>query len=169
MDDIGVVVAFWALSVITIGSALLVVLARNLIHAVVFLVLSFVGVAGLYVTLSADFVAVTQILIYAGAVSVLILFAVMLTPRAGRDNSETFLQMPAAALAGVVLAVLAFVAVDTNWSIADRPGFEETASTIGETLLSRYVLPFEVAGALLIAAIIGAVVLARPEGPEAEE
>jgi len=65
---------------------------RNLLHAVLFLILSFVGIAGLYITLSADFVAVTQVLIYAGAIAVLMIFAVMLTPRASRDNAEGLLQ-----------------------------------------------------------------------------
>src|SRR3990170_8990267 len=94
MEDAGSIAAFWVLAVLTVGSALMVAAARNLIHAVVALIVSFLGVAGLYVTLSADFVAVTQVLIYAGAVSVLIIFAIMLTPRAGRDNAETFLRLP---------------------------------------------------------------------------
>src|SRR4030067_1292250 len=100
MDDTGTVVAFWILTVVTLGAALMVVIVRNLLHGVLSLILSFVGVAGLYITLSADFVAVTQVLIYAGAISVLILFAMMLTPRAARDNAETFLQGPALLLAG---------------------------------------------------------------------
>src|SRR5688500_8372823 len=163
MDDTGTVVAFWVLAVITVGSALMVVAVRNLIHAVVFLILSFVGVAGLYITLSADFVAVTQILIYAGAVSVLILFAIGLTPREKRDNPETFLRLPALLLALLVAFTLGYVAIDTEWAIADREGFEETASIIGEALLDKYVLPFEVASVLLLAAMLGAIVLVRPE------
>ena len=94
MDDAGTVIAFWVLAAITVGSALMVVAARNLIHAVVFLIVSFMGVAGLYITLSADFVAVTQILIYVGAISILMLFAIMLTPTADRTNAETFLRLP---------------------------------------------------------------------------
>src|SRR5947209_8130864 len=104
MDDTGTVVAFWIMAAITVGWALMVVVVRNLIHAVVFLIVSFVGVAGLYITLSADFVAVTQILIYAGAISVLLLFAIVLTPTGSRDNAESFLRLPA-----VVLAVLVAV------------------------------------------------------------
>jgi NADH-quinone oxidoreductase subunit J len=169
VDDPGVVVAFWILSAITVGSALLVAASRNLIHAVIFLVTSFLGVAGLYVTLAADFVAVSQVLIYAGAVSVLILFAIMLTPRARRDNSETFLRLPALMLAALVGVIVAFVAVDTDWSIEDRPAFEETASVIGSRLLNEYVLAFEIAAVLLVAAILGAVVLVRPEPPTEDE
>jgi len=164
MDDAGTVTAFWILTVITVGSALMVVAVRNLIHAVVFLILSFLGIAGLYVTLSADFVAVTQVLIYAGAVSVLILFAIMLTPRAGRDNTETFLRLPALLLAILVGFTIGFVALDADWAIADRGSFEETASAIGEALLSKYVLPFEIASVLLLVAMLGAILLVRPEG-----
>src|SRR5437899_13061743 len=86
MDDTGTVVAFYMLSALTIVSALGVVVVRNLIHAVVFLILSFVGVAGLYITLSADFVAVTQVLIAAGAVSVLMLVPTVLTATGARGN-----------------------------------------------------------------------------------
>lgn len=170
MDDTGTVVAFWLLAAITVGSALGVVVVRNLIHAVVFLIVSFVSVAGLYITLSADFVAVTQILIYAGAVSVLILFAIVLTPRGDRGNQETFLRLPALLLALLVAFTLGYVAIDTEWVISDREGFEETASVIGEALLDKYVLPFEIASVLLLTAMLGAILLVRPEaGAEESE
>ena len=168
MDDTGTVVAFWMLSGITVGAALGVVVVRNLIHAVVFLVVSFMGVAGLYITLSADFVAVTQILIYAGAVSVLLLFAIVLTPRGDRGNTESFLRLPALLLAVLVAFTLGYVAIDTEWVISDREGFEETASVIGEALLDKYVLPFEIASVLLLVAMMGAIVLVRPETPAEE-
>jgi NADH:ubiquinone oxidoreductase subunit 6 (subunit J) len=163
MDDTGTVVAFYVLSALTVGSALGVVVVRNLIHAVVFLVLSFMGLSGLYITLSADFVAVTQILIYAGAISVLILFAIVLTPTAERDNRESFLRLPALMLALLVAFTLGYVAIDTEWVISDRGGFGETASVIGEALLDKYVLPFEIASVLLLVAMLGAIVLVRPD------
>ncbi len=87
MEDTGSIIAFWLLAALTLGSALAVVAVRDLIRAVVLLITSFLGVAGLYITLSADFVAVVQVLIYVGAISVLMLFAIMLTPRASRDNA----------------------------------------------------------------------------------
>ena len=170
MDDTGTVVAFWVLALITVGSALTVGAVRNLIHAVVFLIISFVGVAGLYITLSADFVAITQVLIYVGAVSVLFLFAIVLTPGGSRGNAETFLRLPALLLTGLVAATLIYVAVDTDWAISDRAGFQETASVIGEALLDKYVLPFEIASVLLLVSMLGAIILVRPETPsEAEE
>lgn len=165
MDDAGIVIAFWVLAVITVGSALLVTVARNLIHALCFLVVSFMGVAGLYVTLSADFLAVAQILIYAGAISILLVFAIVLTPGDERNNADGFLRVPAALLGVVVAAMLIFAAIDTDWNISSRDGFATTASDIGDALLNQYVLPFEIASILLLVAIIGAIVIVRPEGP----
>lgn len=167
MDSTGVVIGFWALSGITVLSSLLVLLARNLMHALVFLVGAFLGMAGLFITLSADFVAVAQILIYAGSISVLMVFAVMLTPLASRDNGNSLYFIPAA-LGGLgIAALVGFVAVDTEWP--ERAGaaalaetdFAETASTIGRLLLDRYVLAFEVASVLLLIALLGAIVLVQ--------
>jgi NADH:ubiquinone oxidoreductase subunit 6 (subunit J) len=169
VDDAGTVIAFWVLAAVTVGSSLGVVVVRNLIHAVVFLVISFVGLAGLYITLSADFIAIAQILIYVGAISILFLFAIVLTPRESRNNQEGFMRLPALALALLVAAVLIYVAVDTSWAISDRPGFEETAGDIGEALLDKYILPFEIASVLLLVAIIGSIVLVRPEPAEETE
>jgi NADH-quinone oxidoreductase subunit J len=134
---------------------------------VLFLALTFVGVAGIYVVLSADFVAVVQVLIYAGAVAVLMTFAVMLTPSADRRNSDTSFQLPAAILAGMVLAVVVFVAYDTDWHLADRAAFTTTAASLGQAFLRPYVVPFEVASVLLMTAMIGAIVLTREEGENA--
>src|SRR4030042_5289261 len=134
MDDTGAVLAFWILTVMTLGAALMVVIARNLLHAVLSLILSFIGVAGLYITLSADFVAVPQVLISAGAISVLILFAMMLTPRAARDNAETFLQGPALVLAGLAAATIAGGAAATDWSEATRGPFATGGAASGAAL-----------------------------------
>ncbi len=170
MEDSGSIVAFWLLAALTVGAALGVAAVRDLIRAVILLITSFLGVAGLYITLSADFVAVVQVMIYAGAISVLILFAIMLTPRASRDNAETFLRAPGLLLAGLVTFTIAFVSVEADWPVVEREGFEETASVIGEALLSKYVLPFEIASVLLLVAMLGSIVLVRPEGtPEEEE
>ncbi len=168
MEDTGSIVAFWLLAALTVGSALAVVAVRDLIRAVVLLITSFLGVAGLYITLSADFVAVVQVLIYVGAISVLMLFAIMLTARASRGNAETFFQIPAILLAGLVAFTISLISLDTDWTVVERGGFEETASAIGEALLDKYVLPFEMAAVLLLVAMLGAIVLVHPEGPEDE-
>jgi NADH-quinone oxidoreductase subunit J len=163
MDEPGVVAAFWVLTVTAVGSALMVAAVRNLLHAVLFLVLSFVGVAGLYITLSADFVAVAQVLIYAGAIAVLMLFAIMLTPRAARDNADGIFWAPALVLAGLVATTISLIATRTEWAVSDRGPFAQTASAIGEALLDPFVLPFEVASVVLVAAMIGAIVIVREE------
>ncbi len=168
MEDTGTIVAFWILAAITVGAALGVAAVRNLIHSVVLLIVSFAGVAGLYITLSADFIAVVQILIYIGAIAILIIFAIVLTPRAGRLNQEGFMLLPALALAALVAGTMIFVAFDTNWAISEREGFEDTATAIGDLLLDKYALPFEIASVLLLSAILGAILLVRPEGAEEE-
>ncbi len=163
MEDTAVVVAFYVLAVLTLGSALMVATVRDLVHAVLFLVLSFVGVAGLYITLSADFVAVAQVLIYVGAISVLMLFAILLTPRTGRDNASVPFAAPIGALAGLVGAVIIFVAIQTDWTKAKGGNsFETTAAEIGRALLDPFVIPFEVASVLLVVAMLGAILLVRP-------
>lgn len=163
IDDTGIVVAFWILAVSTVLCAIAVATVRNLIHAVMFLALTFVGVAGIYIVLSADFVAVVQVLIYAGAVGVLMTFAIMLTPAADRENSETAFQLPALLLSGIVLAIVVFVVYDTSWHVSDREAFAATARSLGEAFVKPYVVPFEIASVLLVTAMIGAIVLTRED------
>ena len=164
MESTGVVVAFYVLSGLTILSALSVFLMRNMVHALVFLVSVFLGMAGLFVTLSADFIAVAQILIYAGAISVLLVFAVMLTPLASRDNANSLYVGPGVLLGGAIAAIVVFTAIDVEWDqltgvALEERGFVSTIETIGEQLLGRYVLAFEVASVLLLFALLGAIVL----------
>ena len=132
-------------------------------HAVLLLILSFVGMAGLFITLSADFVGVVQVLIYAGAIAVLMIFAVMLTPRAGRNNAGNALQLPALALSGLLTAGVIFVVLQTEWRETSRGSFDTTAAAIGDALLKPFVLPFEIASVLLVVAMIGAILLVREE------
>ncbi|MBM3138699.1 MAG: NADH-quinone oxidoreductase subunit J [Chloroflexi bacterium] len=171
MESIGIIVAFWALAVTTVGAALGVLVSRNLLHAIFFLITSFLGMAGLFITLSADFIAAAQVLIYAGAISVLLVFAMMLTPLASRDNANSLYLAPGA-LAGLGLAaIVGFVAVDTPWAelagstLAER-SFPDTVRTIGAQLIGRYVLAFELASVLLLFALIGAVVLVHDRAAE---
>ena len=159
----GELAAFIILAIVTLLPAVVVVTSRNLVRAAMSLIPSFLGVTGLFVLLGAEFVAGIQILIYAGAIAVLMIFAVMLTPRASRDNAEGLLQIPALVLAGLVVAAIAFVVLETDWREATRGSFDTTAAAIGEALLSPFVLPFEIASVLLVAAMIGAIVLVREE------
>jgi NADH-quinone oxidoreductase subunit J len=170
VESTGVVVAFWVLSAITVGGALLVLLSRNLLHALVFLVLAFLGTAGLFLTLSADFLAVAQVLIYVGAISVLIVFAIMLTPLASRDNASSLYAAPGVLLGAAMAALVAMAALDVGWPELKGAALDQRAAdlgsavaAIGEELLGRYVLAFEVASVLLLFALIGAIVLVRDD------
>ena len=168
MEGGGVTIAFWALSLITLGAAGGVMASRNLLHAVLFLILTFIGVAGFFVLLSADFIAMAQIVIYVGAIAVLMLFAIVLTPRSGRDNSETAMVAPALMLGVSLAAVLLFVIYDTNWTVVTSdPGL--TAADLGEALLTTWVLPFEIASVLLTAALVASIMLVRTAAEEAED
>ena len=167
MNDFGFHLAFWSLAAMTIGGASMIIVSRNLIHAVIWLVISMLGIAGLYLTLSADFIAVVQVLIYVGAISVLMLFAIMLTPRAERDNSETLVKAPAALVVILVMIATMWVAVDTDWGAVRESALTDQARLIGETLIRQYVLPFEIAAVLLTAALVGAIALARQDDEDA--
>jgi NADH-quinone oxidoreductase subunit J len=160
--------AGWALAGVTLVAAGGVLVSRNLFHAVLFLILSFVGIAGFFVLLSADFIAMAQIVIYVGAISVLLLFAILLTPRAGRDNDETAMLLPAVLLAVAVFAVMAFAIYDTDWAtVTESPGL--TVRELGDALLSTWILPFQIASVLLTAAMIGAIMLVRSPEEESED
>lgn len=117
-------VVFWLLTVVAVGSALGVVLIRDLFRAALLLVAVFVAVGGYFVLLNAEFLAVAQVLIYAGAISVLIIFAVMLTRDVQSGNPPNRLQIPAGALAALLLAALVTVAVDTQWNFLPDEGRE---------------------------------------------
>ena len=185
-------VVFWLLSVAAIAAALGVVLVRDLFRAALLLVGVFVAVAGFFVLLNAEFLAVVQVLIYAGAISVLIIFAVMLTRDVQRGNLPNRLQIPAALFAALLLASLVTVAVDTKWEFLpeERQSTveivqtgavvnldEETLTAAGvspedteqvenaglaDLLIGKFVLPFEAVSVLLLAALIGALALVRP-------
>ena len=110
-------IVFWVLSVLAIGASLGVVLVKDLFRAALLLVVVFIAVAGFFVLLSAEFLAVVQVLIYAGAIAILIIFAIMLTRDVQHGNLPNRFQIPAATLAAVLLAVMVAVAVDTKWDL----------------------------------------------------
>jgi len=165
-------VVFWALAVVAIGSALGVVLIRDLFRAALFLVAAFLAMAGFFIILSAEFLAVVQVLVYAGAISILIIFAIMMTRDVAQGNLPNRLSPLALVTAALLLAALVFVAYQGGWRlISDSPGVEaaqqqvlsQTPSHLGRLLVQEFVLPFEVVGALLLAALIGAIALVREQ------
>ena len=159
---------FYVLAALTVGSAILVATLPNIIYSAVALLFSFTGVAGLYVLASADFLAATQVLIYVGGILVLIMFAVFLSNRISsvRISNPVRFRAPAAAICLGLFGVLAYTAVTTAYAVKDRGVYEPTTAEIGELLMTRYLLPFEVASVLLLAALIGAALLSRPEALE---
>lgn len=157
----GVDIAFWILAAMTVGSALGVVLLRNLFRAALLLILSFLGIAGLYITLNADFLAAVQVLIYVGAISILMIFAIMLTRDTASGNPFGRLRWPALLVAALVVATISFVVVNTQWPLATEPPLPSTTLAIADAMFNKFVLPFEAASVLLLAALIGAFVMAR--------
>jgi len=157
--------AFIILSIITLASAVVVVNSNNVVRAALALVPTFLGVTGLYIMLQAEFVAGIQVLIYAGAITVLILFVIMLTEggtglRIRQRNEQAPLGLlTAAALAAILISVL----TRTEWpkSTATLPQY--TASAIGNTFLTNSVLAFEVSSLVLLISLMGAIIIARRE------
>jgi len=157
---------FYLLSFIIIISSIYVVTLRNIFHSALFLILTLFAVAGIYILLNAEFLAAVQVLIYVGAISILIIFAIMLTSQlASKKISQSNEQVMIGVFvcAGFLLASLGSLA-NTVWRIVDKPLPENNTLTIGKLLMNEYVLPFAVVSVVLLAALIGAVVLARKEG-----
>lgn len=162
MDTFDII--FYVFAAITIISAFVVVFTKNIMYAAFSLLFTFIGVAALYVLLHADFLAVTQILIYVGGILVLLLFGVMLTNNVVSVDIKTgtLNTIPALVAAAVMAGSLAAVFYMT-WSTVVEPATAPTATTraIGELLMTGYALPFEVASVVLLAALIGAALMAR--------
>jgi NADH-quinone oxidoreductase subunit J len=159
---------FYLFAAVAVVSALCVVGLKNVVHCAMFLASTFLAVAAVYLLLNAEFIAVVQVLIYVGAVTVLILFAIMLSQKytgveLKQHNSQSF---PAAVMIGVFLFTLIGV-LFREWSSVKAPAeiAHGSAQVIGDLLMRPYVLPFEVASLLLLAAMIGAIVIARKEEP----
>jgi NAD(P)H-quinone oxidoreductase subunit 6 len=156
------VLVFLGLAALTLGSAGIVAFSKNIIHSALALLGTFLGIAGLYITLSADFLAATQVLVYVGGTLTLILFAVMLTSRIEdmKVSNPSVGIGPAFGLVTVVLLVLGKVATQTPWPGESKQAMPSTAK-LGHAFLGEYLLPFELGSIVLLAAMIGAVVLAR--------
>ena len=187
-------IVFWLLSVMAIGGALGVVMVPDLFRAALLLIVVFIAVAGFFVLLSAEFLAVVQVLIYVGAIAILLIFAIMLTRDVQRGNLPNRLQIPAVVFSALLFSALVAVAVDTQWEFlpdSDQgrvelvqtnsvttltgevlidegvTGTEEQSkvqeSGLADLLIEDFVLPFEAVSVLLLAALIGALVLVRPD------
>jgi len=156
---------FYLIALITVVSAAMVAFSRNIIYSAFSLLGTFMGVAGLYVFLAADFVAAVQVLIYVGGILVLILFAVMLTHRITdvAITNRSAGRIPALIIVGVFVYFLIKTIRETPWVKAKTIVFAPTTAKIGDLFLDTYLLPFELASIVLLAAMIGAVVISRKE------
>ncbi|MGI8610004.1 MAG: NADH-quinone oxidoreductase subunit J family protein [Candidatus Dormibacteria bacterium] len=160
-------ISFYVLAVLVLGSALAVVSVKNIVHAALALIATFFFVAWLYLLMNADLLWVAQLLIYAGAIPVLVVFAIMLTRRSMSDtsNSESGNRLWGALISAGIFLLLALVLLPANWYRGTYPqGEAGTVRIIGTELVNRYAVPFEVVSVLLLVGLIGAVVLARREG-----
>jgi NADH-quinone oxidoreductase subunit J len=159
-------IIFYFFAAVTLGSACIVVFSRNIVRAAFALLFAFFGVAGIYIFLLADFIAVTQLLIYVGGIMVLILFGVMLTSHQINVDAKTgtIQTLPAILIAACIGGGLVWAFWITDWKVNSQlPLVETTAPKIGELLLTKYLLPFEIASVILLVALIGAAMIARRE------
>jgi NADH-quinone oxidoreductase subunit J len=168
--DILIDVLFFLLSALILVAALAVVTVRNIIHSALWLIASFFGVAALYLLMEAEFIAVVQVLVYVGAISILILFAIMLTRHVTGEGVRQLYRrwwvalLVAAGLFGLLIVPTVY---NYNWSVVTpQPGQPEAISSslqLGTAFMREYLLPFELASVLLLVALIGAIVIAFEE------
>ena len=163
-------IVFYLVAAVTVVSAAGVAFSSNIVYSAFSLMGTLLGAAGLFVMLSADFVAVIQVLIYVGGILVLMLFAVMLTHRVGdmRVSNRALGRVPSMAAILVIAAVMGRAILTTAWHTAGPRPDDPTTYGIGEAFLTQFILPFELASMVLLAALIGAVVLSRKELRESE-
>lgn len=159
-------IIFYGFALITLASAAIVVFSKNIVYAAFALLFSFFGIAGLYVLLAADFLAITQLLIYVGGILVLLIFGVMLTNRMiSVDMKTSSIQtLPGVLLVAAVAGTVVGMFWSTDWNLLEQ--LQEpvaTARIIGEKFLTTYLLPFEIASVILLVALMGAAMIARRE------
>ncbi|WP_433745336.1 NADH-quinone oxidoreductase subunit J [Falsibacillus pallidus] len=161
---------FLILSLMAITGAVLMLQLTKVIHMVLALVLTFVSIAGLYFLLAAEFIAVVQLLIYSGAVTIIMLFGIMLTNRMEDQGKREYTWKKWGIFIGVLgFAVMVFTAIRSlDFGTAGTLAKDNTKE-IGKALYSHWIIPFELASVLLLAALVGAVILAKKEDGEAKE
>ena len=165
-------VSFAIIALVTIAAAVAAMSLRNLVHCALALTVAFAGLAAAYLELDAQFVGFAQILVYIGAVAILVVFAILLT-RGGEPAAQSVLSPAWLSGIGVAVAVLAVLVWAINHSVIlsaePTPQPQATVKQIGDALMNQFVLPLEVVGLLLTAALIGAVIIAMREAPEKTE
>jgi NADH-quinone oxidoreductase subunit J len=160
------------LAAVTLSGAVAAMTLRNLVHCALSLTIAFAGLATLYLSLGAQFAGLAQLLVYVGAIAILIAFAILLTPAAPESALASRPPITSSGLVGCLLALGVFAVLDWAVTHSRAAGSAVTTSLpeanmlqIGETLVRRYILPLEVIGLMLTAALIGAVIVAMKESP----
>lgn len=165
MENIGTYIIFFGLSTMAIVSAIAIVTRRNLFHAAMFLGLLMLVVAGFYFLLDADLVGMMQVFVYVGGVIVVLLFGIMLTSQITNVRMVSAMKQKGFTLLAVAgfVALLISVFTKVNFGISTATAPKDTTFLVGKLFMTNYVLPFEVISVLLLAALIGAIVIARQE------
>jgi len=158
-------IAFWFLSAVLVGSALAVVLSKNLFHSVLWLALALTGTAGVFLLLDAEFLAAVQLLLYAGGVVTIVVFAIVVTERlVGERITQTNRGIVGGALvSAVLLGLIVSTVMRSPLAVTRLPAVDDLTRVVGEHVLTTFVLPFELLGLLMLAAMLGAIYFARPE------
>jgi len=156
---------FYLMAGLTVGGALGVALSRNIVYSAFSLMAALFGTAGMFAFLSADFLAVVQILVYVGGILVLTLFAIMLTHQIAEVevSNRSVGRLPAALIVGVVGVGMVLALLRAPWKLVDPGAPTPSTYGIGESFLGAYLLPFELASVVLLTALVGAIVLSRKE------
>ena len=158
-------IAFGALAAVLLASSLAVVLTKNLFHSVLYLALSLTATAGIFLALDAEFLAAVQLLLYAGGVVTIAVFAIVVTERLVGDRiTQTSRYLASGAIvAGALFAAVGGIVGGVPLPVSPPPMSGDVTRAIGEALLTRFVLPFELLGVLFLAALLGALYFARPD------
>jgi NADH-quinone oxidoreductase subunit J len=166
-DNVAQNVAFYIIAIVMVVAALKVVTTKNVVHAALYLVAVLIGISAQFILLGAEFIAATQLLVYVGAIVVLFLFGIMLTrAKLGEDLEVdgTNAEKASAALVSIIMLVVMGYAIYGTKGLSEQTLIEERVQTISEvsdSIFSTYIVPFEAVSVLLLAALIGAIVLAR--------
>jgi NADH-quinone oxidoreductase subunit J len=159
----GLTIAFWILAVVTVMGSLGVIVQKNVFRAALSLIVCLVAIAGIFITLSADFLAAAQILVYVGAIAVVIILAIMLTREFTQGNPSNRLRIPALIISAAVFGLITFAVVNTPWKTESVDPVTNTTPALAEKIFGQigFFLPLEIAAVLILAVIIGAIVIAR--------
>ena len=165
MNELLSTLVFYAVAVVILATVLGVVMSQNLVHSALLMTACFIGVGVLFIWLNADFLGAMEFMLYSGGVAILVVMGVMLTKREAGPPGNPFNGRKLTALGMVILFMLVMCTVVVS-TPTPTGGFvsPDTVSDLADMMLNRYILPFEIAATLLLAALLGAIILAKGDG-----